>query len=94
MKTEIRERKELAVELMEKLNIYKPYIKGFAENCDHACLYEGFGGFWVYQEKELYNKMAEIELKYNCTVYAITHEKTFFGECYSFLIVPEDDEDW
>ena len=26
MKTEIRERKELAVELMEKLNIYKPYI--------------------------------------------------------------------
>lgn len=94
MKTEIKERKELAVDLMEKLDIYKPYIKGFAEHCDHTCLYEGFARFWVYQEKELFNKMAEIELKYNCTVYAITHEYTPFGECYSFLIVPEDDEDW
>ena len=35
MKTEIRERKELAVDLMEKLGIYKPYIKEFAENSDH-----------------------------------------------------------
>lgn len=94
MKTEIRERKELAVDLMEKLGIYKPYIKEFAENGDHTCFYENFAGFWVYQDKQLFNKMAEIELKYNCTVYAITHEITKFGECYSFLIVPEDDEDW
>ena len=94
MKTEIRERKELAVDLMEKLGIYKPYIKEFAENGDHTCFYENFAGFWVYQDKQLLNKMAEIELKYNCTVYAITHEKTNFGECYSFLVVPEDDEDW
>ena len=94
MKTEIRERKELAVDLMEKLGIYKPYIKAFSEQSDHACFFENFAGFWVYQENELFNKMAEIELKYNCTVYAITHEITNFGECYSFLVVPEDDEDW
>ncbi len=38
--------------------------------------------------------MREIEKKYNCKVYAITHEFMEFGECYSFLIVSDYPEEW
>lgn len=85
--------KEKAMELMNKMDIYKPYIKGFREN-DQVCFFEQFGGFWVDQEPEIYNKMQEIEKEYNCKVYAITHEYTEFGEMYSFLIVTAYQEEW
>ena len=78
---------------MKQLDIYKPYIKGFKEK-DQVCFYENFGGFWVYQEPEVEAKMREIEKKYNCKVYAITHEFMEFGECYSFLIVSDYPEEW
>ena len=93
MKTTNEERKEQAVKLMEQLDIYKPYINGFKQS-DKVCFYEGFGGFWVYQEPELEKKMKEIEKEYNCTVYAITHEYTELGEFYDFLIVTDYKEEW
>ena len=67
------ERKIKAIELLNKLDIYKPYIKGFEEE-NKVCFFERFGGFWVDQEPEVLKKMQEIEKEYNCTVYAITHE--------------------
>lgn len=81
-----------AIKLLQKLKIYKPYIEEFKDK-NRVCFFEGYGGFWVDQEKDIYNKMKEIESKYNCLVYAITHEYTDFGECYDFLILPEDDKD-
>lgn len=93
MATTKNERKNKAIELMRKLDIYKPYIKGFDEN-DHVCFFERFGGFWVYQEPEIEEKMKAIEARYNCTVYAITHEIMEFGECFSFLIVPDYKDVW
>lgn len=93
MNTTKIERKEKAIELMKKLDIYKPYIKGFKEN-DEVCFFEGFGGFWAWQDEELQSKIKEIEEKYNCTVYAITHEITELGELYDFLIVNDYKEDW
>lgn len=36
-------KKEKALKLMKELNIYRPYIKGFAEK-DRVCFFEGFGG--------------------------------------------------
>lgn len=48
MKTTIT-KKEKAIELMKKMDIYKPYIKGFEER-DQVCFFEGFGGFWIDQE--------------------------------------------
>ena len=87
------ERKIKAIELLEKMDIYKPYIKGFREN-NKVCFFERFGGYWVDQEPEIYNKMKEIEQEYNCTVYAITHEFTQFGECYSFLLVTNYKSEW
>ena len=80
-------KKEKAIEIMKKMGIYKPYIKGFRES-DKVCFFEGFGGFWIDQEPELHKKMKAIEEKHKCKVYAVTHEYTEFGELYDFLIVP------
>ena len=55
-------KKEKAIELMKRLDIYKPYIKGFRES-DKVCFFEGFGGFWIDQEPEVYAKMKAIEKK-------------------------------
>ena len=93
MKPTKEQMKEKAMELMEKLDIYKPYVKDFKEN-DFVCYFEHYGGFWAFQEPKLQEKLKEFEEEYGATVYAITHEFTEFGECYSFLIVPKYKEDW
>ncbi len=93
MQTTKEQRKKQAVKFMKQLDIYKPYIEGFMDE-DKVCFFEGFGGFWVYQEPEIEKKMKEIEKEYNCTVYAITHEFTEFGECYDFLLVSDYPEEW
>ena len=87
------ERKIKAIELLKQLDIYKPYIKDFEEK-DLVCFFERFAGFWVDQEPEVYAKMKEVEAQFNCTVYAITHEYTEFGECYSFLLVTKYKQEW
>ena len=72
--TTIKEQqKNKAIELLQQLKIYEPYIKGFEEE-NQVCFFEKFNGFWVFQEPEIEAKMREIENKYNCRVYAITHE--------------------
>ena len=93
MNTTKEQRKEQAVKLMEQLDIYKPYINGFKQS-DKVCFFENFGGFWVYQEPAIEKKMKDIEEKYNCTVYAITHELTKFGELYDFLLVTNEKGEW
>ncbi len=93
MNTTIEERKQKAVEYLKKLNIYEPYIKGF-EKDNEVCYFEHFAGFWAWQDEELNNKIKEVEEKYNCTVYAITHEFTEFGEVYDFLLITDYKEEW
>ena len=84
-----------SVELLEQLDIYKPYIDGFKkDSTNNVCFFEFFGGYWVYQRKAVLDKMLEIEKRYNCKVYAITHEIMEFGECYDFLIVTDYKEEW
>lgn len=61
---------------------------------DKVCFFERFGGYWVDQEPEIKAKMREIEREYDCVVYAITHEFTQFGECWSFLIMSKYEEEW
>ena len=84
------QRKAKAIETMQRLNIYKPYINGY-KNHDKVCFYERFGGYWVYQEPEIEAKMREIEQQYDTTVYAITHDLTEFGELWSFLCIPKEE---
>ena len=90
---ENKTKKDVAIEILKKMDIYKPYIKGF-EDKDKVCFYEGFAGFWIDQEPELYAKMQELEKKYSCTVYAVTHEITGMGELYDFLIVTNYPDEW
>lgn len=87
------ERKELALKIMKQLDIYKPYIKGFEKN-NEVCFFERFAGYWAWQNEDLETKIKELEEKYNCTVYAITHNYTEFGELYSFLIITDYKEEW
>ena len=86
-------KKEKAIELLKEMDIYTPYINGFKES-GKVYFFENFGGYWVEQEPELYAKMKALEEKYKCLVYAITHEFTDFGECYSFLIVTNYKSEW
>lgn len=87
------QKKQKAIQIMQKLDIYAPYIRGFREE-NQVCFFEAFGGFWAYQEPELMAKIKEFETQYNVLVYAVTHEYTNFGECYDFLYIPDDKSDW
>ena len=93
MNTTRQQKKEIAIGIMEKMDIYKPYIKAFEEN-DNVCFFERYAGFYAYQEPEVQKKIEEIEAEFKCVVYAITHEFTEFGECYSFLIVTDYKSEW
>ena len=87
--------KEKAIECMKALDIYKPYIKAF-EKDGTVTLFERFGGYYItqYDEPELLNKIKEFEEETGSLVYAVTHERFEFGECYSFLCVSKYEEDW
>ena len=93
MNTTQLERKQKAIQLMKELKIYKPYMDGFMKE-NTVCYYENFAGFWAWQDEELEKKIKEIETQNNCTVYAVTHEYTPFGECYDFLLVSDYPEEW
>lgn len=86
-------KKEVAIKYMTQLNIYKPYIEAFREE-EKVCFFENFGGFYADEEPEVQEKKFEIEKEHGVLVYAITHEYTEFGECYSFLIVTQYSEEW
>ena len=87
--------KEKALECMQKLDIYKPYIRKF-EKDGTITLFERFGGYYITndQEPELLNKIKEFEAETGSLVYAVTREIFEFGECYSFLCVSKYEEDW
>ncbi len=84
--------KEIAIQCLEKLEVYKPYIDKFKLQKTLPCFFESFGGFWVDQEPKLYNKIKEVEEEYGCLVYAVTHDITDFGECWSMLCVTKECE--
>lgn len=89
-----KKRKKKAIKLMTKLGLYQPFINEFKNN-NKVAYFENHAGYWAEENPELYEKIKEIEHKYNYTVYAVTHERqTYYGELYDFLIVPGDPENW
>ena len=93
MTLDITKQKEKAIAIMKRMDIYTPYITGFQEQ-HNVCYFEEYGGYWVFQDRELMAKINAIENRYKCLVYAVTHEFTEFGECYSLLIVTAYPEEW
>lgn len=87
--------KEVAISAMKSLDIYKPYIKKF-EKDGTVTLFERFGGYYIDEdnEPELLKKIKEFEAEYGSIVYAVTHERFWFGECYTFLIVSKYEEEY
>ena len=75
MTLDITKQKDKAIELMKQMDIYAPYITGFQEQ-HNVCYFEEYGGYWVFQDKELFMKISAIENRYKCLVYAVTHEFT------------------
>lgn len=90
---QLETKKQQAIKHMKQIGIYDEYIKEFEKN-NYVCYFEYFGGYWAFQRPEVQAKMKELEEKYNCVVYAITHEFAEFGECYSFLFVSDHRQDW
>ena len=82
--------KEIAIQCLEKLDIYKPYIRKFKSKAGLPCFFENFGGFYADREEELWNRIKEVEEQTGCLVYAITHEFTDFGECWSMLCISQN----
>lgn len=83
--------KEIAISCLEKLDIYKPYIRKFKSKASMPCFFENFGGFWADQETELWNKIKEVEQETGCLVYAITHEHfQGLGETWSMLCISQN----
>jgi hypothetical protein len=78
--------KEIAIECLKKLDIYKPYIKKF-EKEDMPTFFERCAGFYLFNEPVLQDKVKQIEKENDVLVYAITHEWFAFGECWSMLCV-------
>ena len=93
MLTTREEKKEKAIEFMQKLKILPNYIQAFKKN-DTVCLFQGFGGYWLYQYPELQEQLKKIEEKYDCVVYAVMQEHVGTDECYSFLVVTDYKEEW
>ncbi len=93
MNATAHERKVKAIEYLKRLEILPPYVERFEKHNQVFCFVD-FIGFQVDDVPEIKAKIREIEAEYNCTVYAVTHELTYFGECYDFLIVGKYSEDW
>ncbi len=90
---QIREwQKDLAVSCMHKLGICEPYIREFEAN-NAVYLYELFDGYRIKAGSDLAITIENLERKHGIKVYAVTHEQTSFGECYSFLCVSKYRQD-
>ncbi len=84
---QIREwQKTLAVACMRKLGICESYIRDFQAS-NSVYLFESFEGRRIQAGSDLAIKIEDLERERSVKVYAVTHEFTSFGECYSFLCV-------
>lgn len=83
-----------AIRRLEMLNIYKPYINKFKTAKQIPTFFENFGGYYADQEDGLTEKIHRVEEDTGCMVYALTHERFEFGDCWTMLAVSKYQEEW
>ena len=83
--------KEIAIQCLKKLDIYRPYIKKF-EKDDMPTFFERCAGFYLFNEPVLQDKVKKVQEEYGVLVYAITHEWIGPMECWSLLCVSKSME--
>ena len=93
MKTDRREQKDYAYDVMERIGISKTLISEFA-NSERVYYFDNFHAFPVEQFRELNERKCKFELENDCTVYAITHENVKFDNWYTMLFIPNNSEEW
>lgn len=81
--------KEIAIQCLKKLDIYKPYIRKF-EKDGTPMFFERLTGYYLPHEVVLQAKVKEVQEKNDVLVYAVTHEWLEFGECWSMLCVTKN----
>jgi uncharacterized protein YrzB (UPF0473 family) len=87
--------KEVAIECMKAVDIYRPYINQFKKD-GTVTLFERYGGYYIdeYNEPELLYKIREVEEESGVIIYAVTHTITNDGEMYELLCVSKYEEEW
>ena len=83
--------KEIAIQCLKKLDIYKPYIRKF-EKEDMPTFFERCAGYYLFNEPVLQDKVKKVQEEYGVLVYALTHEWLEGGECWSMLCVSRSTE--
>lgn len=82
------QRKAKAIKIMRKMGMNKHYVDAFEQGTLYC--FNVTSTVQVETSSTLYQRVKELERKDDCTVFAITHEKFSFGECYNFLLVVEE----
>lgn len=80
-----------AIERMEMLGMSKQCIKAFKDG--NVWESEGIGALYECNDKEK-EIIKEFEEKNNGIVYHMIHNIFEFGECYTMMIVTNDEEEW
>lgn len=89
-----RERmKAKALKCLKTLRVATPYIEDFEKN-GKVNIFEKLYGYALEENEAVAEKLIEVEEKYHALVYAVVHSELYFGDCYNFLFVPDDPDEW
>lgn len=91
--TNFNAKKKQAIKNMKALDIFPDYIEHYTQT-NNPILFEGLGGYYTDDNEELLKIVRDFEQEHNSIVYAITHEKTEFGEMYDFFHISNYKEEW
>lgn len=87
--------REEAVRRMQMMGLMSNVIKDFKQG--RLNFSEGVGFlYWIDEstENELLKRVRDFEKEHDAVVYHVIHNRTNFGELYSFLYVSQYDEEW
>lgn len=85
--------KSVAIRAMRILGLDAVTVSEF-ERDGKVYMFENGVAKEIEEDSEVYCKIRELEKERGMLVYAVTHERFGFGECFSFLNVSKYKEDW